>query len=297
MHHLSRLRHVSPVLARNMQTRFCPTFFLGAISVQHPNFSLAIGNGPIVAAALHAGHQLRSEVEAEITLCPADRLREEDPYTDRWTQFSPTRLVVHTSRFQVDLNRPRGSAVYRTPADAWGLQVWRDRCPDGILQRSRAEYDSFYGMAERVFDDLARRYGRFVVYDLHTYNHRRNGPNAPPSPQNENPDVNLGTGSLDRSYWAPLVHAFTGALPSPDSGQTLDVRENVKFQGGHFARWVHAKYPHIGCVLSIEVKKTFMDEWTGVADPAQVTLIRDSLAATVDPVLRVLHSVYNAQSA
>ena len=83
MHHLSRLRHVSPVLAHNMQTRCCPTFFLGAISVQHPNFSLAIGNDPIVAAALHADHQLRSEVEAEITLCPADRLREEDPYTDR----------------------------------------------------------------------------------------------------------------------------------------------------------------------------------------------------------------------
>jgi hypothetical protein len=71
------------------------------------------------------------------------------------------------------------------------------------------------------------------------------------------------------------------------AGRNLDVRENVKFGGGAFSRWVVENYP-TGCPLSIEVKKFFMDEWTGEPDRAQVALIREALAATVDGVLAAL---------
>ena len=37
----------------------------------------------------------------------------------------PITVSVTRSRFEADLNRPRDRAVYLTPADAWGHQVWR----------------------------------------------------------------------------------------------------------------------------------------------------------------------------
>ena len=48
-----------------------------------------------------------------------------------------------------------------------------------------------------------------------------------------------------------------------DLGRRLDVRENIKFRGGAFTRWVHETFPETGCSLAIEFKKFFMDEWTG----------------------------------
>jgi hypothetical protein len=37
-----------------------------------------------VYAAIHAGHEVRGELKAHFALSAADRLREEDPFTDTW---------------------------------------------------------------------------------------------------------------------------------------------------------------------------------------------------------------------
>jgi hypothetical protein len=47
-----------------------------------------------------------------------------------------------------------------------------------------------------------------VVFDLHTYNHRREGPDTPPAEEVGNPEVNLGTGTMDRRKWAPIIDRF-----------------------------------------------------------------------------------------
>ncbi|MDZ7732245.1 MAG: hypothetical protein U5R31_03270 [Acidimicrobiia bacterium] len=64
-------------------------------------------------------------------------------------------------------------------------------------------------------------------------------------------------------------------------GQPLDVRENVRFRGGYFSRWVHETYPEHGCALAIEVKKVFMDEWTGEVDDDIVAELEQALVATL----------------
>jgi hypothetical protein len=69
---------------------------------------------------------------------------------------------------------------------------------------------------------------------------------------------------------------------SRDGG--LDVRENVRFRGGHFAEWVHERFPDSGCALAIEFKKTFMDEWTGEPDSERIGWLARALAATVPRV-------------
>ena len=47
---------------------------------------------------------------------------------------------------------------------------------------------------------------------------------------------------------------------------SLDVRENIKFDGGYFAQWIGERFPGTVCNLCIEFKKFFMDEWTGTLD-------------------------------
>src|SRR5690606_33956601 len=85
---------------------------------------LTRGDGPIIAAAIHNGHEVRPEVAGLLALDDAQRLREEDPFTGEWTVVAPTQIVGLRSRFETDLNRPRDGAVYERPEQAWGLHIW-----------------------------------------------------------------------------------------------------------------------------------------------------------------------------
>jgi len=247
------------------------------------------GEGPLVAAAIHNGHGLRPEVERLVALDEPARLREEDPFTEGWTTIAPTRIVGLRSRFEVDLNRPPERCVYLDPADAWGLDVWRQRPPEAVVARSRSIYDRFYEEVRRVLGELVSRHGRVVVLDLHSYNHRRAGPGAAAAPPAENPDLNLGTGSLDRERWKAVVDALVAAVSGFDyRGRRLDVRENVRFRGGCFSQWIHRTFPRQVCCLAIEVKKIFMDEWTGRPYAGELETMRDVLGAAAAAVADVL---------
>ncbi|MDO5534173.1 MAG: N-formylglutamate amidohydrolase [Propionibacteriaceae bacterium] len=239
----------------------------------------------VVATAIHAGHDLRPEVAGQMVLPEVDRLREEDPHTGRLASVVGPHVVVHRSRFEVDLNRPREDAVYRTPADCWDLQVWRDTAlPDDLVAGSLELYDAFHAdLAERL-DALAAT-GPFVLYDVHSYNHRRDGADSPASDPDENPEVNVGTGTLDHARFGGVVDAFITSLSAAQvPWGSLDVRENVRFKGGHLSTWVHERYPGVGCVLALEFRKSFMDEWTGEVDQARLDGLAAALAATVPPV-------------
>ena len=243
-----------------------------------------------MATAIHDGHEVRDEVMRFMALDEVSRLREEDPFTGRWTEIAPTRVVGLRSRFEVDLNRARETAVYRTPEDAWGLEVWREAPPDDVIARSLDAYDGFFGALEGLYRELADRYGRFLVLDLHTYNHRREGADGLPADPAGNPQVNVGTGTMPaREHWASLIDRFMGDLAAYHfPGGELDVRENVRFRGGACAAWTHRTFPDAACVLSIEVKKFFMDEWTGEADETLVDEVCNALRPAVAGALEEL---------
>lgn len=107
-----------------------------------------------------------------------------------------------------------------------------------------------------------------MILDLHTQNHRRAGPDARPGDEAENPDLNIGTGTMQhRDSWSPFIDRFMGDLGSASfPGCQLEVRENVKIRGGRFPEFVHQRFPSSACVFFVEVKKFFMNAWTGVAD-------------------------------
>lgn len=240
------------------------------------------GDGPLVAAAIHNGQDVQPDLLRSMALSRTERLREEEPFTGTWTTVAPTRLIGLHSRFEVDFNRPRDKAVYLTPDDAWGVQVWEQTPSSECVERSLAVHDAFYDEVRGLLQRMVQRYPRVVVLDLHTYNHRREGPEGTPADPIENPEVNIGTGTMDRRRWAPIVDRFIVDLRNVDFlGRRLDVRENVKFRGGYFPTWIHEHFPESVCVLSVEFKKFFMDEWTGEADRIKLNAIERALKSTV----------------
>lgn len=254
-------------------------------------WTIATGHDPIVATAIHAGHLLRPEIAALSSVPEETRTREEDPHTDEWLWFTPNTIKVSTSRFELDLNRPREVAVYQQPEDAWGLELWTQPLPDVVVRRSLERYDEFYRELANVCDGVADEFSRFVLLDIHAYNHRRRGPDAPVDDPDANPEVNVGTGSLDRDSWHSVVDAFADALAGyPFDGGHLDVRENVRFRGGHMSRWINGRYGARGCALAIEVKKFYMDEWTGQPDEGAVVGVGEALAVAADAIREVLNS-------
>lgn len=219
-----------------------------------------------MATAIHSGHYLRPGIARRTGLSDSERLHEEDPYTAEWTTLGDSRAVFHRSRFEVDLNRDLDCSVYLEPGDCWDLPVRRSPLPDEEIARSHRLHEGFYRELGNLLTEIKKRYGRFVLLDLHTYNHRRGGPGEPPEPQSENPDINVGTESVDRGTWGPLIDRFMHDMSRFDVGSSaLDVRENVKFVGAHLVRWVNANFPG-SAALAVEVKKIFMDEHTGELD-------------------------------
>ena len=254
-----------------------------------PAFRIVAGRGPVVATAIHAGHNLRPEVAANMVLAESDRRREEDPYTDHLTAPFATRVLVERSRFEVDLNRPPEEAVYLTEEQSWGLEVWRSRPHPATVARSLAIHAEFYRELDQLLSEKAST-GPFVVLDLHSYNHRRDGRHAPPAPVLENPDVNIGTGTLDHDRWDPVVKRFRDGLRTrlPES---VAIAENVRFQGGYLSRWVNERYEGRGCALALEFKKTFMDEWTDELDELALRRLMSALAGTADGIVDELRGM------
>ncbi len=250
-------------------------------------FTILDGQSPLICAAIHDGHTIRDSLRPYFALSETKRRYEEDPFTGELVQLGHSRIIADRSRFEVDLNRPPDKAVYRTPEDAWGLTVWREALPEAEVQKSMEEYEQFYAAVRRLLDDTVAAHGSFIVYDLHSYNHRREGPNGPAAAEAENPEVNVGTGTLDRERWAPVVDGFIDTLRAQEvGGRALDVRENVKFKGGYFSQWIHENYPETGCALAIEFKKIFMDEWTGEPDRAMIEGLKQALGQTIPVVLQ-----------
>lgn len=249
-----------------------------------PLWTLQRGEDPVIATAIHDGTLLRPELAEAMVLPPGERLREEDPFTGQAITDVPTHVIAHRSRFEVDLNRGVDDAVYLTPEQCWGLKVWREQPAADVVERSRNVHRDFYRMLGRLLDETAATHERFVVLDVHSYNHRREGPDGPPMAQAAAPDINIGTSSMPRDQWAFLLEPLMAAMRGFDfRGRRLDVRENVAFQGrGELTRFVHQRHPNSGCAIAIEFKKFYMDEWTGQPDPGELEAMRAFIRYVAD---------------
>ena len=223
---------------------------------------------------------------------PTGGVREEDPYTEFFIRDLPNRIVVHQSRFAVDLNRDRAEAIYLKPGQSWGVQVFSQAPSADLVRQSMRIHDDYYASLRTFLRQLEEQFGRFVLLDVHSYNHRRDGPDAPPTRADLMPQVNIGTFSMDRQRWAHVVDPFIERLRAFEfRAEPMDVRENVAFQGrGEQTRFVHHEFPRTGCAIAVEFKKFFMDEWTGEADPEALDAVRAMIRSTLPLLEEILES-------
>lgn len=226
-------------------------------------YRIQTGDSPFWAFAVHDGHQVDDLIAPFFNLDEAERLREEDPYTASMAELPINQLFVSTSRFQLDVNRRKEDAVYLRPEQAWGLKVWKEPLPPHVLEQLYKEHDIFFQQIDNYIQQTIDNHGFFVVLDIHTYNAQRGGPEESIDKE-ANPQINLGTYYNDEKW----QHVIEGVLESIQSQQILeepiDIRENIKFKGGYLAQHILKKHGRHGCVLSIEFRKDFMNEWTGL---------------------------------
>lgn len=252
-------------------------------------YSIKKKDSPIIALALHDGHILPERLLPYMKLTDPERFREEDPYTGYMADLPVNQVIVHSSRFMIDLNRLEGKAIYKDPQDAWGLIVWDDSLPASEEKKLISYYRSFYEDMQELIESLIERFGYFLILDIHSYNHRRDAYNQE-APLIDNPEINIGSRFNDEK-WNPLIQHFIHLLSHATiGGKQPDVRENIKFKGGGFSQWANQHYSEKGSTISIEFKKTFMDEWTGRADIDHILDIRKALLSTLDPLGKQLKS-------
>ncbi len=236
---------------------------------------------PIICTAIHNGHQLREEVQENLGISEADQLREEDPYTEFFTEIVNNRIVVQTSRFEVDLNRSPDMAVYIKPEDAWGLPVRKTEPLEEVVKRSMQGYQDFYQELKLHIEQMLKQHSKIFIYDLHSYNHHRLGPDQPFDDPEKNPEIILGTNNMP-SEWFPLVEEVRELISLNEfKGRKIDCRVNVKFTGGYFSRWLHHFYPEQVCCIALEFKKIFMDEWSGIRNESEIETLREILKSTL----------------
>lgn len=238
-------------------------------------FNLGDSSSPVLALAIHSGHQMPQALMRYTKISDADRFREEDPYTGQIAQHFPNHIIVESSRFAVDLNRKQDKCVYLKPEDAWGLDVRLCELPDPLYQDLIRCYTDWYNTLVYQVERMLKVHPFLIVLDLHSYNHRRGGPDAEADPQSENPDIILGRSNMPDSYY-PLIEDLREHLDGkPLWDKTLDVRCDVKFTGGQLARFLHENFPDRLFCISIEFKKIFMNEWSGKLNPVAFFNIRN----------------------
>ena len=248
------------------------------------------GQNQVLVAAIHEGHMIRPGLLPYFSLTDSERLREEDPYTGFLTSISDLSLVVDTSRFETDLNRSSDKVIYLKPKDAWGLNLYKKPLTERIIQISQKNYVKFYDEIAVEIEEILKRRKWLIVYDLHSYNHRRLGAEKYASPH-ENPEINIGTANVNK-VWSPLIKELIHSIRSFNyQGRYLDVRENIKFQGGYFSKWLNNTFGDRVCPIVIEFKKFFMDEWTGGVDRSQLFALQSLLKSTIVPVIQMADKI------
>lgn len=247
------------------------------------NYHIQTIDSPFWSFAIHDGHHVDNDLLPYLQLNSSQRLREEDPYTALIAELPINQFVVGTSRFQLDLNRSLEQSVYLHPDQAWGLTVWKDNLPSTFLENLYKKHKDIYQIIERHIQSTIQKYGFFVVLDVHSYNAKRQSPTEDIDIA-ANPQINLGTYYND-SKWRTLIDSFITAINGQTLyGESIDVRENVKFKGGYLAQFIISNFGENGCVLSIEFRKDFMDEWSGEPNVQRIAACKQLLINTVQNI-------------
>jgi hypothetical protein len=212
---------------------------------------------PVVATAVHAGARVRAEIKQKILLNQEQRYFEEDPMTDQMISGCPIVLIANDSRYQYDLNRVPENCIYE---EAWGKKVWGVSLTEQEKKTSLDAHASYYRVLGALLTALEKRFSRVVLYDLHSYNFKRQG--------EDSPLFNIGTHFIDISQFTDIIEDLIKRLRAIKiEGVVTRVGIDDVFYGkGYQADFIQQNHPRSLCI-PLEVKKVYMDEHSGELYP------------------------------
>lgn len=213
---------------------------------------------PIICAAIHNGHRLRSDLTKTFLLSKEERFYEEDPYTDELISSFPIQVIGNDSRFEYDLNRAKTLSTYFKTA--WDKQVWQKPLTQKQRAKSHSKHQAFYNVLEAIVTVIEKQFNNAIVFDIHSYNYKRI--------EKDTPTFNIGSDQIDVERWGNVVNQFEKQLNKIEL-PNLNVRAatDETFQGrGYLITHINAHFDNT-LVLPTEVKKVFMNEASGEVYP------------------------------
>lgn len=213
---------------------------------------------PIICAAIHNGHRLRSDLTKTFLLSKEERFYEEDPYTDELISSFPIQVIGNDSRFEYDLNRAKTLSTYFKTA--WDKQVWQKPLTQKQRAKSHSKHQTFYNVLEAIVTVIEKQFNNAIIFDIHSYNYKR--------VEKDTPTFNIGGGQIDVERWGNVVNQFEKQLNKIEL-PNLNVRAATDeiFQGrGYLIAHINAHFDNT-LVLPTEVKKVFMNEASGEVYP------------------------------
>ena len=233
------------------------------------SFSIKVAEyAPYICAAVHDGHQFRKSLWDNCIHSEYERWYEEDPRTKSMVSSHPIVIAGRDSRFEYDLNREPLNAIYD---DAWGKKLWKEPLSKKERKFSLEKHVAFYEVVHALVDVVERKYGKAIVFDMHSYNWKRWN--------REVPTWNLGTANIDNERFGKLATTWSqklGDMQLPNGIRSTS-EINDTFQGnGYFLRYITKNFNNT-LVLATEIAKVYCDEETGVIFPEVVRSVQNHL--------------------
>lgn len=243
-----RILHIKEIIAliKNQET-FEAMAYDGSFSIKINKYV------PFCCTAIHEGSRLREELKDKIALDDYSRWYEEDPFTGDFIASMPITIIGLDSRFEYDLNRRPEECIYE---EAWDKKVWKRKLTPKEVQTSKQKHTNFYRVVYELIQKLEELYGGCVVYDIHSYNHRRWN--------REVPLFNIGTENIDNEKYGEIVENWKSelsALSIPEIENVTAIND-VFFGRGYNLEYITTNFSKT-LVLATEVKKVYCNELTG----------------------------------
>lgn len=224
---------------------------------------------PYVGTAIHNGHRFREALEEQCHLNTSERLYEEDPGTADWLDGLPITLVANDSRYEYDLNRPPESCIYE---EAWDKTIWSRPLADHERQLSLEKHACYYRILGVLLQKLETRFGRCLLFDVHSYNMQRDNRQTAPV-------FNIGTSQIEKRRWHKTLKSLNEALNQIElPNLEVQAEQDVVFYGKGYQATFTRQHCSSVLTIPIEVKKVYMDELTGDFFPLVHEALRENLS-------------------
>ncbi len=233
------------------------------------SFTIRISEyAPYVCGAVHDGNQFRRSLWDNCLHSEYERWYEEDPCTKEMVRTHPVVIAGRDSRFEYDLNRGPESAIYD---DAWGKALWKEPLPEQERLLSLEKHRAFYQVTHALISKIEKKYGRAIVFDMHSYNWKRW--------DREVPVWNLGTTNIDNNRFGGVVNSWCTKLSKMrlPNGLNATAGINDTFYGkGYFLKYITDHFKET-LVLATEIAKVYCDEHSGIIFPEVVNSVQEQL--------------------